>query len=349
MFLWGGKSVVALDIGSTALKLIELASSRDTYTLQNFTMVPMPQGVMSGGEIADPGALSEVIKGAVAAAKSKRKSASVGLWGAAVVVKRISMARMDTKLIPEQIRFEAEQYIPFDLNNVNLDYAVLKDSGGENMDVLLIGAQKELIIKYIESVESAGLKCSIIDVEGFAVANCFNINYSLTNEVIALLNIGASKTNMVVLQNGEAIFCRDVLVGGYNHSADISKVMGITIEEAEALKISACRGKEAPTEVLEAIKGTNEVVVEEIHRTFDFFAATVPDTAVNRVFVTGGGSLTKGLVESLKSTLQIEVEPLNVFKKVAVTAKLASEFDTNFLNSVLAVGIGLGCRQIGDK
>ncbi len=350
MFLLGGKGVVAVDIGSSTVKVVELDIGKTSCSIKSCSTTPVPTGVMSGGDITDTGALAEVIKGAVTAAKISKKTASVGVWGSAVIVKRVSIARVDAKLIPEQVRFEAEQYIPFDLNSVNLDYAVLGDSGNESLDILLIAAQKDLVLKYAESVEGAGLRCGIIDVESFAVANCFNHNYGeMGADAIAILNVGASKTNVVVLRKGEVIFARDVLVGGGNYSADISKQMGVTLEEAEALKLSACEGKEAPAEVLETISGTNEVVVEEIHRSFDFFAATVPDTPIKRLFVTGGASLTTGLVEGLKNTIQVDVERMEIFSKVLVPPKMAETSDVKTMNAILCVGIGLGLRKLGDR
>lgn len=350
MFLLGGKGVVAVDIGSSTIKVVELEVGKSSCSIKSFSTTPLPTGIISAGDIADPGALAEVIKGALASAKVGKKSAAVGVWGSAVIVKRVSIARVDAKLVAEQVRFEAEQYIPFDLSTVNLDYAVLSDTGSESMDVLLIAAQKDLVLKYAEAIEGAGLRCGIIDVESFAVANCFNHNYGTQGaDAIAVLNIGASKTNVVVLKSGEVIFARDVVVGGGNYTADISKQMGVTLEEAEALKVSACQGKEAPAEVLAAINETNEVVVEEIHRSFDFFAATVPDTPIKRMFVTGGASLTTGLIDGLKATLQLEVDRLENFSKVQVSSKMTETSDLKILNAILCVAIGLGLRKMGDR
>ncbi len=158
---------------------------------------------------------------------------------------------MDRKLIKDQIRFEAEQYIPFDINNISLAYHVLSGSSSpDTMDILLIAAQNELVNQYTQVVSFSSLNCSVLDVSGFALANAFEVNYGkLPGEVVGVLNFGASITNFVVVQNGEVIFCRDIPVGGANYTNEIHKAMGVTVAEAEALKLSAISRREVPDEV----------------------------------------------------------------------------------------------------
>ena len=233
------KKILGLDIGTSSIKIAEIDAGRRGVTLNKFTVVPIADGAVVGGEILDGTAVTQVIQGACRQAKTKRKNVCAGMWGTSVIVKKISMPRMDDKVVAEQIKWEAEQYIPFDINEISLEYHILKSmrGAGENMEVLLVAAKQEFVFRYLEVIENAGLKCSLIDVSGFALANCFEFNYGITNEPTALLNIGAGVTNFVVVDRGEVIFSRDVSVGGMNYTNDIHKGMGVSVPEAESLKI----------------------------------------------------------------------------------------------------------------
>ncbi|MBX3040041.1 MAG: pilus assembly protein PilM, partial [Bdellovibrionaceae bacterium] len=214
------KKVIGLDIGTSSLKIAELDVSKSGATLQGFRLAPTPLNAVSGGEIIDTMSLSQAVRGLVDELGSKRKSVCTGMWGMAVIVKKITMPKMDKKLLAEQIRYEAEQYIPFDINNISLSHQVLPSTvTGETQDILLIAAQNELVSQYFQVVSMANLDCKILDVSGFALANCFELNYGrFPGETIGLLNFGAAVTNFVVISNGDIIFSRDIPVGGQNYT-----------------------------------------------------------------------------------------------------------------------------------
>lgn len=349
--LFGKKKTIALDIGSSSIKLAELDVSRKGTILQSFSVLPTPAGVISGGEISDAGILAEAIKTLVAQSKTKRKHCAVGVWGSAVIVKRITIPRMDEKVLADQIKFEAEQYIPFDISTINIDYHILKGKSPtpDTMNVLLIAAQKEFILKYAEAVELAGVQCSIVDVEGFALANCYKANYGgSVEEVVGLLNIGAATTNFVVVENGDVIFSRDILVGGQIYTADISKQMGISLEEAENLKISAATNQAAPQEVVDIISSTNEMIAEEIHRSFDFYTATVSDTPIQRVFATGGTSHVPHLTSLIGKTVGLGVQSFNPFQLITVNDRAINPTFMRQIQSISSIALGLGMRATGD-
>jgi type IV pilus assembly protein PilM len=287
----------------------------------------------------------------VSSSHTKRKSVSVGLWGTSVITKRISIPQMEEKLVGGQIRWEAEQYIPFDINEVNIDFKTLKNyhSTPDTMDVLLVAARQDMAFLYQDIVQSAGLNCSVIDVSGFALANSFLINWGAQKgQTVAMLNVGAAITNFVVIENGEVIFCRDIPVGGLTYTTEIHKGMGINMEEAEAMKISACTGQAAPDEVAKIIQNTHEIVAEEVQGSLDFFVNTTPGLPVQQCFVTGGASRTLGLVNFLSQHTKLNLEIFDPFRNVKINSRVLNNTFVAEIRDFAAVAVGLGMRQVGD-
>lgn len=349
--LFKSKKVIGLDIGTSSIKLAEMDVGGKDVQLLSFGFVPTPPNSVTGGEIVDVGSVGNAIKTLINEVKTKRKNVATAMWGTAVIVKKITIPKMDKKLIKDQIRFEAEQYIPFDINNISLAYHVLTGSSSpDTIDLLLIAAQNELVSQYTQVLEVCGLNCGVLDVSGFALANSFELNYGKFNhEVIGLLNFGASITNFVVVKDGEVIFCRDIPVGGINYTNEIHKVMGITIPEAEALKLSASSGKEVPDEVHSIISATNDAVTEEIRSSLDFLSATTNGLTLNRCYYTGGSSATSGLVEAVSRTNNVPMEILNPFLKVKANPKKFTPDYLEQISSFASVVTGLALRQMGDE
>lgn len=349
MFFKSNK-VIGLDIGTTSIKLAELKVSRNGATLESFAIVPTPASSVAGGEIHDITSVAMAIQSLIQEAKTKTKLAATGMWGTAVIVKKVTMPRMDRKLIKDQIRFEAEQYIPFDLSNVSLAYHELHTNNTpESMDVLLIAAQNELVIQYSQAVEVAGLKCSVLDVSGFALANLFEFNYGKVGETVGLVNVGANVTNFVVIQNGDVVFCRDIPVGGATYTNEIHKTLGITIQEAESLKMSASAGREVPDDVHSVLSQTNEVIADEIRNAIDFLGATTNGVNIHRFYVSGGASITPGLTDTLVRSTGISCEPLSPWLKIKGNPK---KVNLQYMEQVTAfspVALGLALRKAGDS
>lgn len=348
--LFKSKKVIGLDIGSSSLKLAEIDVSKSGAVLHGFRLAPTPINSVSGGEITDPASLGAAIRTLFSELRSKRKAVATGMWGMAVIVKKITMPKMDRKLLGDQIRYEAEQYIPFDINNVSLAHHVLSSSGSpDTLEVLLIAAQNELVAQYAQTVEVAGLDCRILDVNGFALANCFEMNYGrFMGQNIGLLNFGASVTNFVVISNGDVVFCRDIPVGGSNYTNEISKAMGVSSQEAEMLKLSAVARQEVPDDVVSLISATNESVAEEVRNSFDFLNATTNGMMLNRCLVTGGASVTTGLTDAVSRVTSLTLEPFNPFLRVKVNSKRLAPDYVEQISSFAAVALGLAQREGGD-
>lgn len=343
------KNLVALDIGTGSVKLAELDLTSRGPILRKFGVMPLNQGTISGGEIMEFGALSSTVESLVSASKTKRKFAITGMWGSAVIVKRISMPKIEEKLVAEQLKWEAEQYIPFDINEISLDYHILKSSAAESMDVLLVAAKQEYIFRFIECIDAAKLKCSVVDVAGFALANCFEANYGKSDRPVALINIGAGVTNFVVVAGGDVQFSRDISIGGVSFTNEICRAMGVNQQEGEALKLSAAFGQEVPAEVNSIIATTNEQIVEEVKSSFDFYTATANGNACVKFYVSGGSVFVPGLVEAISKAVGIPFEPLDPFLRIQYDTKVFTPEYIDQIKAISPVALGLGLRKLADR
>jgi type IV pilus assembly protein PilM len=346
---FGSKKVIGLDIGTSTIKLAELEVSKSGAELVSFGFAPTPSGAVSSGEISDGPALSVAVAGLVRELKSKRKKICMGMWGTAVIVKKITIPRIEKKLIAEQLRWEAEQYIPFDISQISLGHHVIENHlAPDTLDILLVAAQNEMVQQYTSVVTDAKLQTAILDVSGFALANVFEANYGrIQGQTIALLNIGAGNTNFVVLHNGEVVFSRDIPVGGANYTSEIQKEMSITLAEAESLKLSAATKNEVPEQIQNIINSSNEAMTDEIRNGFDFFAASTSGLTISRCYYSGGGSAMPGLVQNISKMANISLEPINPFLKI----KMGKKLNRNYLSQVSSfapIAVGLGLRKAGD-
>jgi len=348
--LFGSKRLIGLDIGTSSIKVAEIEVSRKGADLLSFGMTATPSNSILGGDISNPSAISVAVQSLMSEIKMKKRSVSIGIWGTAVIVKKITIPKIEKKLIAEQIKWEAEQYIPFDVNDIVLDYHIINpQTSGETFDILLVAAQNDLVAQYNSVVSGSGMQMSVLDVSGFALANAFELNFGKTvGETIAVLNIGAGVTNFVILSDGEVIFSRDIPVGGQNFTNEIHKEMGMTLAEAEAMKISASHGSAVPEQVQSIISNTNEVVAEEVRNSFDFFAASNTGVNPQRIFYAGGSSVVPGLMESIQRTLRLSCEMFNPFGRVRAKNKSLNAAYLQQVAPFAAVAVGLAMRKAGD-
>ena len=349
---FGSKQLVGLDLGRSSIKMIELKTSGRSLHIKNFGMSPIPEGLIEGGEIMDPPVLGQTIAALHRDLGLRTKAVCTGIFGVAVIVKKISIPKTDPKLIPEQIQWEAEQYIPFDLSEVNLEYHLLphSKSSKENMDILLVAAKHNYIINYFEAVEAADLRCSLIDVNGFALANCFEINYGLRRgEVIALVNIGSAVTNVVLIDNGSVVFCRDIPMGGNLYNMEISRELGISMQEAEELKIGFGQSASNPEELSNLVTATNQMICEEIKNSFDFYNQAQNGKQIDEIFISGGSSKVPHILEAISSATGVSCQFMNPLQKVSYNKNQFSAGSVSELSPFLPLAIGLGMRQVGDS
>lgn len=352
---FGKTSVIGLDIGSSSVKAVEIARKhRDRgFELRAFGRARLPAEAIVQGAFLNSSAIVNAIREAIEEGKIKGKDVAAAVSGHSVIVKRVQLPHMTREELEDQIQWEAEQYIPFDVNEVNLDFQILADNEDEGqMDVLLVAAKKDLIDDYVQVIQEAGLNPVAIDIAGFAVQNAFELNYDEEpSAVTALVNIGAQVVNINVLKNGIPAFTRDIMTGGTQYTEEIQKALSVGFEEAERIKMGSPDGEQVqeviPQEVEQALRSVSDAVIGEISRSLDFFTATAADARITRILLSGGGSKTSGFVNAFKERTGIETMLMNPLAHMLPS----KGFDAGFLENmapVLAVGIGLATRR-GDR
>jgi type IV pilus assembly protein PilM len=351
MFFLKKNRLVGLDIGSRTLKLAEIIDTKAGSTLKNFSTIDIEPGLIEEGSVRDPEAVSGYIRELFKSAKLKDKNVAISIGGYSVIVKKITVQTMTEDELHETIHFEAEQYIPFDISEVNLDFQILGESehNPNQMNVLLVAAKKEMISEYINLMKMAKLHPLIIDVDAFALQNIFKFNYSPEDENIALIDIGASKTSLNILKDNVSEFMRDVSLGCEQINDKIASTVGCTIEETEEIKL----GEESDIISAEDLKEIVESVVTdwciEIKRALDFFYSTYPEEQISRIVLSGGGANIKKFLELLAAETSSEVEVINPFQNFIVDS---NRFDSSYLEKIApqaAICMGLATRKIGDK
>ncbi len=355
-----GKLALGLDIGSSGVKLISLKEQRRrgevSYALQSFGMKPLPPEAIVDGALMNSTAIVQAVQELIGELKLKGKDVAIGVSGHSVIIKKISMPRMSQEELEEAIQWEAEQHIPFDMKDVNIDTQILKPDANDatgQMDVLLVAAKKDMINDYSQVVTEAGLVPVVVDVDAFAVQNCFDVNYEVpSNETIVLINAGAAVVNINILSGGMTTFTRDVTIGGNQFTEEIQKQLNVSYEEAEALKIGGGRGDAdavVPQDVERVMGQVAEQVAGEIQRSLDFYAGTAADANFSKVYLSGGSAKIPALFKTIESRVGVPVEILNPFKRIEIDNR---KFDPAFIMDVApqaAVAVGLALRKPGDK
>jgi len=348
------KALVGLDIGSSAVKAIELKPAGKAYKVTAFGSEPVPPDSIVDGAIIDGAAVVDAIRRLFDGRHIKTAEVAASLSGNAVIVKKISLPAMTQAELAESIYWEAEQYIPFDIQDVNLDYQVLDAgdpaAGRGTMDVLLVAAKKEKIADYTGVIGQAGRTAVVVDVDAFALQNAYEANYGMEpGAIVMLLNVGASATNINILHGDQSVFTRDISIGGNAYTEALQKDLNLPFEQADQLK----RGRpiEGPSfeDARPVLRAVTENVVLEIQKTFDFFKATAASDQMTRVVVSGGAARAEGFLELLGERFGAPVEVFDPFRKVAFDPAKFKLESAEEIGPTVAVAVGLALRRAGDR
>ena len=354
-FFRKNKNLVGLDIGSSAVKAVELKElgKGKGYQLVSVGIEPLSPEAIVDGAIMDSGLVAETIQRLFTTNRMKAQDVAISLSGHSVIIKKISLPQMSEEELAESIQWEAEQYIPFDVDDVNIDYQVLEGpslSGEGNMDVLLVAVKKDKINDYTTVLANAGKAAQVVDVDVFALQNAFEANYDVpADQVIALINLGASVTNIAILQGGSSIFWRDITIGGNLYTEAVAKELGVPFEHAEMLKrgqpVDGADSERVPA-VLQAV---SEQVGTEIQKTLDFFKATSSSDPVTLMVLSGGASQTPNLNTYLSQRFETQVEMLDPFRQIAVNDRQFPAERLEPVGAAASVAVGLALRKAGDR
>ena len=350
MFFSKSKNVVGLDIGSSAIKLVELKEKKGGYELVKLGIERLSPEAIVDGSIMDSSMVVETISRLNSEKAVKNSNYATSLSGHSVIIKKISLPAMSPEELAESIQWEAEQYIPFDINDVNLDYVPLSTPGtGDNIDVILVAVKKEKINDYTSVISQTGKNAVLVDVDAFALQNCYEMNYRVDEgKTLALVNIGASVTNVNVLNGSTSLFWRDITFGGNQYTDAIQREMSLSFEQAEELKKGKQVGDHTVQQVIPILNSVSEDFAGELRKTLDFFTATSGADRVDEIVLAGGGSGVLNLDAILRDKFGIPVTIMDPFQKVTVDEKQFNPEELAEVGPSMAIAVGLAARKLGD-
>lgn len=340
----------AVDIGSQYTKFVDLIQLKDkSCQVQEIAIQPTPEGSFQAGKILSLDKLSKfLMRSVVEMGFGKKAGVIAGVAAKGVITKKINIPKMEESLIAEHLPFEAEQYIPYNISEMELDYEVLKggESTQETIPVLFVAILKKTVSEYVSLFSEAQLDCNILDGNMFALANAFEYSYGIhPDKNFMLCDVGASCTTLVGVCRGQVVFARSIPVGAAFYTQQIQNSLGVSFQEAEDLKKSASGDNDKnpkAQEVLAVIEKLHPGFCEELQNSYEFYTSFFPDDKISEIFLTGGGSQTKGLSTALEKTFSIPFTVFNPFQKVSLAPHLKNQEEQ--LRPYATVGFGLSLR-----
>jgi type IV pilus assembly protein PilM len=346
------KGVIGLDIGSSSVKLVELKEKKaGEYQLVRLGVEALSPEAIVDGSIMDSSLVVDAIQRLNDSTGAKGASYATSLSGHSVIIKKIQLPAVPAEELAESIQWEAEQYIPFDINDVRLDYVVLAEGepGRDNMEVLLVAVKRDKVNDYVSVISQTGKQAVLVDVDAFAVQNAFEVNNDLDPlKVVALVNMGASVTNINILARGQTVFWRDISFGGNQFTEALQREFNLAFDQAERLKRGENVDRFTPGDARPVLDTVSAEMAGEIQKTFDFFAATSSEGPVDELVLSGGCALTPNLEQVLRERFGVPTELLNPLRRIQYKE---SDFNADWLRTIapmLAVAVGLAVRKVGD-
>lgn len=343
------KSVAGLDVGSSSIKMVELEGKADNLSLVNLGFENLPSDTIIDGQIMELNTVSDVIRNLCVNHGVNADNVVTGVSGHSVIIKNIVLPPMSREELEESIDWHAEEHIPFDLADVSLDYQVTAETSSAT-HVLIAACKRERIDNIRQAIQLSGRQPVVIDVDTFALQNCYEANYQpRESDVVTLLNIGASTMNVNIVKGSRSLFTRDITVGGSQFTDVIQRNLGLSYQQAEAMKRGAQSMPGMEEKSIEPLmSNVTEIVANEIQKTFDFYRTTSEDTqtVVQKILISGGGSKLQGLAQELSQRLELPVEVMNPFRNINVDNR---KFDAGYMSEIMpemAVAVGLAIRGV---
>ncbi len=352
MGLFSRKStpVIGIDVSSTAVKLLELSGSGRKYKVESYAVEPLPANSVVEKNITDVEAVGDSIRRALKRAGTKNKFSALAVAGSAVITKVITMpANISEEEMASQIELEADQYIPYALDEVNLDFEVIgpSETDPERVEVLLAASRSENVDVRVAAVDIAGLTCKVVDVEAFALENAFSViaqdlPTGGMGETVALVDIGATMTSLSVLSDNKIVYAREQAFGGKQLTEEIQRRYGLTYEEAGLAKRQGGLPENYIPEVLEPFK---ESMAQQVNRSLQFFYSSSQVGQVDRIVMAGGCASIENSDRVIAEKTGVDVQTANPFAHMALASKLNAEALANDAPSLM-IACGLAMRSV---
>ena len=335
-----------LDIGTSAVKVAQVEKSGEAWALTALASVPLRPGAIADGAIKDRAAVAATIKEAVARAGIACTDATIGVAGRELIAKKVRLPEVPHKELRDAVELEAEHHIPFGFDEVFLDYHVAGRHDGV-MDLIIVAVKKSKVNEYVGVVEDAGLRPVVVDIDGFALGNQFELNHpDDAREAVALIDLGATVMKTNVVHGRSSLFARDIPFGGNHYTQAIADRLKTTFDHAEHLKLGEATDIAWDT-VVPALETVSRDLSLELRRTFDYFGSTGDSERIGHIVLSGGAARLRGLPDYLSSTLGIPVDLARPLERIEVDAALSVE--ASAAGPGLAVAVGLALRRPGDR
>jgi type IV pilus assembly protein PilM len=345
-----GKNLVGVDIGTSSIKVCQLKDTRKGPRLIKLGFTPLPRQTIVDGHVLNATAVVEALNRVFAEAKIKDRDVAVSISGQAVIIRKITVPMMTPAELDEQIQWEAEQHIPFDIKDVHVDYEVLRrrPEAGQ-MDLLLVAAKREEVADYTEIARQAKLRPVVVDIDAFTVQNVFEFNRGLPpDQTFAIINVGASLASINIVSKEASAFTRDIANGGNYISEQIQKQLGVPFEQAEDFKVMAAAGQANP-QINSIIESVCDSIAGEIQRSLDFFHATSGEPEMHRIFLTGGSSNLPQLLNAIARRSRVGVELIPPLERIPIEGKDVNPQLLQARAAQLCVALGLSMRKERER
>jgi type IV pilus assembly protein PilM len=347
-----GNNLIGVDIGTSSIKVCQLKETRRGFGLVKLGYTPLPAQTIVDGHVMNSQAVVEGLQRAFSEAKIRQKDVAVSISGQAVIIRKITVPMMTAAELDEQIQWEAEQHIPFDIKDVHVDYEVLRrrPEAGQ-MDLLLVAAKRDEISDYTQIARSAKLRPLVVDIDAFTVQNLFEVNRGIPpDQTFAIINVGASLASINIVSNGASAFTRDIANGGNYITEQIQKQLGIPFEQAEDFKCASVTGHaQIPEQIHPIIESVCDSIAGEIQRSLDFFLATSGESEMHRIYITGGSSNLPALPAAVSRRARVGVEVLQPLERIAVEGKDVNQQLLQTRAAQLCVALGLAMRKDRER
>jgi type IV pilus assembly protein PilM len=346
-----GKNLVGVDIGASAIKVVQLKENRKRLSVVRYGYATLPPQTIVDGHVMNAGIITEALLKIFTDHKITQKDVAIGVYGQSVIVRKITVPMMTPAELDEQISWEAEQHIPFDIKVMSIDYEVLRrrPEAGQ-MDLLLVAAKKDEINDYASIVREAKLRPLIVDINAFTIQNIFEQQYGLPEDgTVALLNVGAAVSSLNIVSRGVSAFTREITNAGQAITEEIRKQCNVSYEQAEAYKCGGGPTQIIPQEVHQIITQACDTLAGEIQRSLDFYLATSGETEISQIYVSGGSAYLAPLAKSIEKRARVPVQLFDPLANLQVDAKAVNEAELRARAAQLVVALGLSLRTDREK
>ena len=351
IFYVGPKGVIGIDIGLSAIKFAEVIQiSPDVFKINKYTSIPLPEGTIIEDEIQKEDEVLKALQKGIKKLNSNNKYVCLGLSGPNTLIKRLQLAGGTDEELEDQVTWEAEQYLPFPIEDGNISYSIIGENLGGGVDVIIGAAKKNVIDSFKEIIERTKLRVKIVDLNAAATVNVFEavMGEDLTNKgnPWIVMDIGAQKTHFMIYKNGILVFFKEINIGGLTITEEIQRQMGVNYNEAESLKIYGDGSGNIPEEIIDLINQVLDTFFSELKKTVDYWVNSTSEEAFEGCILTGGSALIPGLPEALQELFETDVQILNPFTVMTYNQSNITEDMINEIAFKGVCAIGLAMRSL---